>query len=137
MRKIGVIGVGSWGKNLLRNFSALNNCELVYACDINKELLEQSKEHYPNVKFVTDYKQICQDPEIHAVAIATTLSSHHEIAKAALNAGKHVFVEKPFTRSVEEAKELVRLADAKNLVLMVGHLLKYHPAVLKIGRAHV
>jgi len=132
MRKIAVIGVGSWGKNLLRNFSSLHTCQLVYACDLDNQKLIQSAEQYPNVKFVNDYQLICQDPQIDAVAIATTVTSHYKIAKDFLEAGKHVFVEKPFTRSVEEAEDLVKISTERSLVLMVGHLLKYHPAVIKL-----
>jgi len=128
MITVGVVGAGYWGKNLVRTFASLENSNLKYIVDSSPEILE-SHADYTDVIRTQDYQELMSDPEVDAVAIATPPVTHHKVAMAALEAGKHVFVEKPMTLDVGEAKELVDCARKKNLKLMVGHLLLYHPCV--------
>jgi UDP-2-acetamido-3-amino-2,3-dideoxy-glucuronate N-acetyltransferase len=120
---IALVGVGYWGKNLARNFSELG--ALYCLCDPNLKTNENIAAQY-NVP-VLSFEQILQDEKISAVAIVTPATTHYELAKKALEAGKHVFVEKPMTLNLDHAQELCRLAKAKKRKLMVGHLLQYHP----------
>ncbi len=129
---IGVIGTGYWGKNLVRNFYELN--ALTAICDFDPATLDSLKAQYPKAKIYTASRDLLQDPEIKAVAIATPAATHYEEARLALLAEKDVFVEKPLALKVEEAEELVALAKEKNKILMVGHLLHYHPAVEKLKK---
>lgn len=128
--KIGIaqVGVGYWGKNLLRNFAALPNAELVMVCDQRPHVLTTVFEQYPQAYTTTRYADILESSAVDAVVIATETPLHFEMAEAALLAGKHVFVEKPMAQTVAEAERLVELAEANDLRLMVGHLLMYHPA---------
>lgn len=126
--RIAQVGVGYWGQNLLRNFAALPGVELVRACDQRPEILNKLSRQYPDLKTTTAYEALLEDDGINAVVIATETPQHYGMAAAALKAGKHVFVEKPMTQTVEEAEELVRLAEEHDRRLMVGHLLLYHPA---------
>ncbi len=127
---VGQIGVGSWGKNILRNLFELGVIKT--ACDSDYRIITPLKTIYPNVKFTTDFEDILNDREIAAVAIATPASTHYDMVKRALHAGKDVFVEKPLALSVAQAEELLKLAQSLDKVLMVGHILQYHPAVLKL-----
>jgi len=127
---IAVIGAGGWGKNLVRNFSELGVLKTV--CDASKELLKTRKSKYPRISFTNSYKDVLKDPEIQGVVIATPAATHYEIAKEALLAGKNTYVEKPLALQIEEAKELIALADKSKCILMVGHILRYHPAVNKL-----
>lgn len=129
---IGQIGVGQWGVNLLRNFSALPNCSVKFASDLNPAQRDKLSKEYPQTGFVADYNQILQDPEIDGVVIATPASEHYQVAKQALTSGKHVFVEKPITLDIKQAADLVALAKKINKQIMVGHLLLYHPATRKL-----
>src|SRR5215470_3165115 len=129
-KKIAVVGVGYWGKNLVRNFYELG--ALGALCDTNAELEEDYKKKYKDVKFCRNYQQVLADPNIQAVALATPAVTHYELAKAALEAGKDVLVEKPLAVDVKHGEELVKLAHAKGRILMVGHILRYHPAILKL-----
>lgn len=134
MRKpnIAVIGAGYWGKNLVRNFSSIG---VLYAiCDKSKTLLADIREEYTEVKVCHSPEKIFALDEIDAVAIATPAESHYPLAKAALLNGKDVFVEKPLSLSVNEAIELNRIAKGQSRVLMVGHLLQYHPAIIKLKK---
>ncbi len=124
--RIAQIGVGYWGKNLLRNFSSLADVQMV--CDSNPGVLKRLEGQYPGISTTSDFKDIVNNSEIQAVVIATETPLHFDLAHAALDAGKHVFVEKPMAQSVKQAEELVRVASANNVQLMVGHLLMYHPA---------
>ncbi len=132
MIKIGFVGVGGWGRNLLRNFFDHPEAEVKTAADLVPERLREVRERYPGVEATDDYRRILEDGDIQAVVVATPGAAHYEIARQALEAGKDVFVEKPMTIAGERAEELARLADRKKLVLMVGHLLLYHPAVRKL-----
>src|SRR5258708_34586118 len=131
-KRVAVIGVGYWGKNLVRNFYELGT--LVALCDSNQLLEEDYKKKYQGVKFCTNYQEVLSDPSIHAVALATPAVSHFEMAKAALEAGKDVIVEKPLAIDVKHGEELVKLAEEKHRILMVGHILRYHPAILKLQK---
>src|SRR5918911_1708091 len=129
---IGVIGCGYWGPNLLRNFSENEDARLRWMCDLDSERLETLGRRYPSAKTTTDYRQLLADPELDAVVIATPVSTHFNFAREALQAGKHVLVEKPFTASVEEAEGLIELAERRGLTLMVDHTFIYTGAVRKI-----
>ena len=127
--KVAVVGAGYWGKNLVRNFATANRCNLKYVCDLDEKLLAVQKKSFPFIETVTSLDDVLGDGEIDAVVVATGVPSHFKIAKKSLEAGKHTYVEKPLTSTGREAKTIVELAREKNLKLMVGHLLEYHPAV--------
>lgn len=127
--RIAVVGLGYWGPNLLRNFSNIDNCRVKTCCDLDWKVLERTKKQYPSVDVTDNYDILVSDPDLDAVAIAVTASKHFELAKKAILNGKHVFVEKPLTTTLQDAEELVGLAQEKGVKLMVGHLMEYHPAV--------
>jgi UDP-2-acetamido-3-amino-2,3-dideoxy-glucuronate N-acetyltransferase len=129
-RNIAVIGCGYWGKNLVRNFAELNALHTV--CDANPSVLKDCLSRYPEVNTETEYSRVLKSEAIKGVVIASPAAFHYEMAKKALLAGKDVFVEKPLALKIEEGRELVELAEKDNRVLMVGHLLEYHPAVVKL-----
>ncbi len=129
-QKIAVIGCGVWGRNIVRNFYNLNVLEIV--CDLDESNLQKVKEQYPGVKTTNDFNEIIENPEITAVAVVTPSHTHYKVVKAMLEAGKNVYVEKPISTVAQEAKDLTELAHRKGLVLMVGHLLLYHPAVNRL-----
>ncbi|MES2474683.1 MAG: Gfo/Idh/MocA family oxidoreductase [Verrucomicrobiota bacterium] len=122
---IGVVGLGYWGPNLARNFSMLPDCRLGALCDFDPERLEKIGFSYPGVPKFSDLESMLTDAAVDAVAIATPVPSHYQLAKAALMAGKHVLVEKPFASSVAECEELASLAMDLNLRLMIGHTFLY------------
>ena len=126
--RIGVVGLGYWGPNLLRNLHDLPGVEVAAMCDRRTDLLEQFGRRYPAVARTTDFDDLLGD-EIDAVVIATPVSTHHPLALAALEAGKHVFVEKPLAASSAEAEELVEVASERGLTLMPGHTFLYSPPV--------
>jgi predicted dehydrogenase len=128
MITVGVIGAGYWGKNLVRTFDALETTVLRYIADSSEETLSRY-DTYTNALKTNDYMKVIGDASLDAVVIATPPVTHHEIALAALRAGKHVMIEKPMTLSVNHAQELVSAADKSGKKLMVGHLLLYHPCV--------
>jgi predicted dehydrogenase len=130
--KIGIIGLGYWGPNMVRNFLANSNVVSVVCCDLNPKRLESIKQRFPAVETVMDYKAILKNPSVVAVAIVTPVSTHFKLAKEALEAGKHVLVEKPMTESVKDAQILIDLAAKKNLTLMVDHTFIYTGAVRRI-----
>lgn len=127
---IGLIGLGYWGKNILRSTHELGI--LHTACDSNQDILSERKEQFPRVNYTASYVDILNNHDITAIAIASPAITHYEYVKKALLAGKDVFVEKPLALTVREGEELVRLAEKDNRVLMVGHILQYHPAVIKL-----
>ena len=129
-QKIAVIGMGMWGKNIVRNFYNLNVLE--YVCDLDEDSLRTVREQFPGVKTTKDFNEIISNPEITGVAVVTPSHTHFKLVKTALEAGKNVYVEKPISTVAEEAKVLTELADSKGLVLMVDHLLLYHPAVNRL-----
>ena len=132
MLTVGVIGCGYWGPNLIRNFINLKDAEVKVCSDIDEKRLEHMKQLYPSLATTTDYKEVINDESIDAVVIATPVSTHYTLAAEALEAGKHVFCEKPLTQSVEEGVKLVDLADEKGRTLMVGHTFVYTAAVNKV-----
>jgi predicted dehydrogenase len=130
--RIGVIGCGYWGPNLVRNLVESAACEEVACCDLRPDRVAALARRYPTLRTSTDPAAFLRDPSLDAVMIATPLATHHALAKAALLAGKHVFVEKPFTERRAEAVELIRMARRRRRVLMVGHTFLYSPPVRKI-----
>ncbi|QSJ15264.1 Gfo/Idh/MocA family oxidoreductase [Nostoc sp. UHCC 0702] len=129
---IGVIGYGYWGPNLVRNFAEIPNAQVTKVSDFKPELLAKAQVRYPSIQVTTDCRDIFTDPKIDAVVIATPVSTHFDLALAALQAGKHVLVEKPMTASSEQAKRLIEEAEKRNLVLMVDHTFVYTGAVRKM-----
>ena len=130
--RVGMVGLGGWGKNLLRNFAALPQSDLRWACDADPGARAMYEPANPGVRFTADYRDLLSDPQLEAVVLATPVPTHFELARQALAAGKHVLVEKPMTWRAAEARELRDLVRAANRTLMVGHLLRFHPAVDKL-----
>ena len=130
MTKVGVAGLGYWGPNLARNFDEL--ADLTWLADLSPELQEKFAARYPNARVTGDFDELLADDALDAVVIATPVPTHYELAKKALEAGKHVLVEKPPAMTAAEMDELVALASGRDLVLMPGHLLLYHPGVIKL-----
>jgi len=129
---VAVIGGGGWGKNHVRNFAEIPSCRLKTVCDLNEKVLAAHKAAYKEVEVTTKSDAVLADREVDAVVIATDAASHYPLARQALEAGKHVFVEKPMTLAPADSEDLVKRADAAKKVLMVGHLLEYHPCVLQL-----
>lgn len=127
-----IVGLGYFGPNLLRNFAAQQECEMVYACDLDEFRLQNTSRMYPAVKVTKRYEDILEDPSIELVLIATPTSTHFGLAHKALEAGKHVFIEKPMTATVDEADALNALAAEKNRMIFVDHTFVFAPAVQKI-----
>ena len=130
MTRIAVAGLGYWGPNLARNFDEL--AELTWICDAAEDSLAKYAERYPQAQATSDFADLLAQPDLDAIVIATPVPTHYELAKAALEAGKHVLVEKPPAMRGDEMDELVRIASERNLVLLPGHLLLYHPGVVKL-----
>jgi predicted dehydrogenase len=127
---VGVVGLNYWGPNLVRNFDDL--AELTWLCDLDDERRASLAERYPNARATARFEDLLEDDALDAVVIATPVPTHYALAKQALDAGKHVFVEKPPAMRAAEMDELVELAAERGRVLMPGHLLLYHPGVLKL-----
>jgi len=132
MITIGVIGCGYWGPNLIRNFAENERAQLRWICDTDERRLHTIGRRYPATQTASDYRQLLADPELDAVVIATPVATHYKFARAALDAGKHVLIEKPFTTNSREAGELVGLATKRGLTLMVDHTFVYTGAVRRI-----
>jgi predicted dehydrogenase len=130
--RIGVAGLGYWGPNLARNFSALAGCELAWCCDPSARARERIAPQFPGARLAEDLEELLSDRLLDAVALATPVPSHADQAVRVLEAGKHCFVEKPLAQSVLDAERAVAAAVASGRVLMVGHLLEYHPGVQKL-----
>jgi predicted dehydrogenase len=124
--RVGVVGCGYWGPNLVRNFRQSADCNLKVLCDASEQRLSHMRRLYPELAMTNSFDDLLNDPELDAVVIATPLRFHYTMAKAALSVGKHVFIEKPMARTEAEAAELVSLAERQGLVLMVGHTFS-HP----------
>jgi predicted dehydrogenase len=127
--RIGVAGLGYWGPNLARNFASLPGCELRWCCDASEETGARAAARFPGVRTTTRLDDLLADPELDAVALATPVPTHADLAAQVLGAGKHCFVEKPLGQSVAEAERAVSAAAEADRILMVGHLLEYHPGV--------
>jgi predicted dehydrogenase len=129
---IGVVGMNYWGPNLARNFDRMQGCRLAWVCDRDEDVLERHRASYPGSAFTTRYEDLLEDETLDAVVIATPVPTHAALTRMALDAGKDAFVEKPLALTGADARELAELADARGRVLMVDHLLVYHPAVQKL-----
>ncbi|WP_235396960.1 Gfo/Idh/MocA family protein [Faecalicatena contorta] len=131
--KIALIGYGYWGPNVAKNLYKNKEYEFVAICDKKVDRLEKANKVYANaVKYIENHREIMDNPEIDAVALAVETSAHYTLAKEALLAGKHVYVEKPFTDNVKDAEELLALAEERNLKIHVDHIMVYHPVIRKI-----
>ncbi|MGB9186344.1 MAG: Gfo/Idh/MocA family oxidoreductase [Solirubrobacteraceae bacterium] len=130
--RVGVAGLGYWGPNLARNFAALPDCELVWCCDESEAARTRVAAMFPGVQTTADLSELLADDELDAVVLATPVPTHAELAVRVLEAGKHCFVEKPLAQSVADAQRAVAAAQRAGRVLMVGHLLEYHPGVEKL-----
>ncbi len=132
MITLGVIGYGYWGPNLVRNFAEVPGGRVGFVTDLRSTRLAQVTARYPATKVSTDYRDLITDPSVDAVAIATPVSSHFDLAMEALRAGKHVLVEKPMTSTSEQSLTLIEEAEKRGLVLMVDHTFVYTNAVAKM-----
>lgn len=132
MIRVGVIGYGYWGPNIVRNFHGQEHTRVGMLCDKSAPALARAKRNYPAIEVTTDPCEVLKSPKVDAVAVITPVWTHYELAKAALENGKHVFVEKPFTSNSDQAKELIDLAASKNLQIMVDHTFLFTGAVRKI-----
>ncbi len=132
MIKVSVVGVGYWGPNLIRNFVSNPHTHIEMVCDVKPERLEYITRLYPSLKTTTDYRDLVSRPDVDLVAICTPVFTHYEIARAVLNAGKHVLIEKPMTSTAAQAEELVNLAEKKRRKLFVDHTFIFTGAVRKI-----
>ncbi|MBU0728535.1 MAG: Gfo/Idh/MocA family oxidoreductase [Proteobacteria bacterium] len=132
MINIAIVGCGYWGPNIIRNFNSLKDCKVKTICDLSEERLAHMKTLYPAAETTKDYEQLINDPEIHAIAIATPVHAHFKLAEKSLNAGKHTLIEKPMAASVAECVKLKALAEKKKLTLMVGHTFLYSQPVRRI-----
>jgi predicted dehydrogenase len=130
--RVAVVGLGYWGPNLVRNLHEIEGGDVVAVCDVREDALAGIARRYPAVRRTTRYEDILADPDVDAVAIATPVSSHHPLASAALDAGKHTFIEKPLAGSAAEALDLVERAGQRGLVLMPGHTFLYSPPVTMV-----
>jgi protoporphyrinogen oxidase/predicted dehydrogenase len=132
--RVAVVGLGYWGPNLVRNFSESAMFELAWACDLRQEALDAVARRYPGIARTTRYEDVLRDADVDAVAVATPVSTHYALARSALEAGKHVFVEKPLAAASEDILELTQVADGNDLILMPGHTFVYSPPVTTIKR---
>lgn len=132
MVKVGVVGYGYWGPNLVRNFSECHDATVVAVSDLDGRRLQTVQTRYPAIRTTTDYRDIVRDPQVDVVAIATPVSAHFNIGMEALRAGKHVWLEKPMTRTADEAEQLIDEAEKRKLLLHVDHTFVYTGAVRKI-----
>jgi predicted dehydrogenase len=132
MIRVGIIGYGYWGPRIARNFNSANGCEVAVICDKSPETLRRAKQAFPGIAVTSEVSDVMSAPDIDAVAVITPVWTHFGLAKAALENGKHVFVEKPFTATAAQAEELIELAIRKNLKIMVDHTFLFTGAVKKI-----
>lgn len=129
---IGIVGAGGWGRNHVRTFASLPGAELRYVCDRSTEIRDALARSYPTTRYLEDVGEALADPELRGLVIATDAPSHFEIARQALLQDKDVLVEKPLSLRMREAEEICRLAKERGRIVMVGHLLLYHPAVIAL-----
>ncbi|MGD0046026.1 MAG: Gfo/Idh/MocA family oxidoreductase [Bryobacteraceae bacterium] len=132
MIRVGIIGYGYWGPHIARNFNAADDCEVAVICDKSPTAQQRIRRAYPDVRATCDVSEVLRSPQIDAVAVITPVWTHFELAKTALENGKHVFVEKPFTSTAAQAEELIELAARKHLTIMVDHTFLFTGAVRKI-----
>jgi predicted dehydrogenase len=131
--RVGLVGLGYWGPNLARNLNTLESCELVWCCDADDSSRDRWQRLHPEARFTAEFDELLADPELDAIALATPVPTHAPLAERILAAGKHCFVEKPLAQDAASAERVARLADERGLVLMVGHLLSYHPGVRQLA----
>ena len=129
---IGVVGYGYWGPNLVRNFTAVEGAQVVAICDMDERKMALGRRRHPGVMITSEFRNLLNDKRIDAIAIATPVHTHFELALAALKAGKHILVEKPLAQTSEQVRRLIEEAERRNLILMVDHTFLYTPAVQKI-----
>ena len=129
---VGVVGLGYWGPNLARNFASIPGCELAYVCDADDGARDRVSAMFPAARATSELDELLADPALDAIVLATPVPTHAELAVRALEAGKHCFVEKPLAQSAADAERAVAAAQRAGRVLMVGHLLEYHPGVRKL-----
>ncbi|HWK26170.1 MAG TPA: Gfo/Idh/MocA family oxidoreductase [Solirubrobacter sp.] len=132
LTRIGVAGLGYWGPNLARNFAAIPSCELAWCCDASEAARERWAPAFPGARFTADLDDLLEDDTLDAVVLATPVPTHGPLAERVLDAGKHCLVEKPLAYTVEDAERAVAAAERSGRILMVGHLLVYHPGVDKL-----
>ena len=130
--RIGVVGLNYWGPNLARNVDQLPGAQLAWCCDLDEKVLAKARVAFPEAAHTLDLEQVLADATVDAVIVATSVPTHYELGKRVLEAGKHAFIEKPMALRAADAEGLVRTADEHDRLLMVGHLLEYHPAVRKV-----
>ncbi len=130
--RVGLVGLGYWGPNLARNLARSEQAELAYLCDLSVDLHDKYRSSFPGATFTTDYEQLLGDDTLDAIVLASPVPTHYKLGCMAVDAGKHTFIEKPIALTAADAADLVERAEARNVRLMVGHLLEYHPAVLKV-----
>lgn len=130
--RVGVVGLGYWGPNLARNMDRLPNAELAWLCDLSEDLLARYGSTFPQARATSRYDDLLEDDALDAIVLASPVPTHHALGIQALEAGKHAFIEKPLALNATQAQELVDAADRSDVLLMVGHLLEYHPAVLMV-----
>lgn len=132
MVRVGIVGYGYWGPNIVRNFNGIDGCRVKKICDMSEDARRRAQKAYPGIEQASDWKALASAPDIDAIAVITPVSTHFEVAKKALENGKHVFVEKPFTANTAQAEQLIELAERKNLKIMVDHTFLFTGAVRKI-----
>jgi predicted dehydrogenase len=130
--RVGVVGLGYWGPNLARNFALIKGCEVAWLCDASEQARERLAPAFPSARTSADLDDLLADEELDAIVLATPVPTHAELAVAVLESGKHCFVEKPLATSAADAERAVAAARAADRILMVGHLLEYHPAVSRL-----
>jgi predicted dehydrogenase len=130
--RVGVVGLGYWGPNLARNLGASPGCELAWLCDASEHARAKLERSFPNARSTARLEDLLADPELDAVVLATPVPTHAELAVAVARAGKHCFVEKPLATNAADAERAVQAAADAGKILMVGHLLEYHPAVVRL-----
>src|SRR4051794_1864058 len=133
MIRVGVVGLGYWGPNLARNFAAIEGCQLAWCCDSDGARRERWAPVFPEARFTADLQDLLDDDALDAVVLATPVPTHGPLAERVLATGKHCFVEKPLAYSVEEAERAVAAAERAGRLLMVGHLLVYHPGLERLA----
>lgn len=132
--RVACVGAGYWGKNLVRNFSVADGAELAVICESDEKLRQKLTREYPSATVTEAYSRVLEDPSIDAVVLATPGSTHASLAREALTAGKHVFIEKPLAQTVSEARELADLAERTGRVLVCGHLMLFHPVFKRVAQ---
>jgi predicted dehydrogenase len=130
--RVGVVGLGYWGPNLARNFAEVPGSELAWCCDASEQARNRCLARFPSVRVTSSLEELLADPSVDAIALATPVPTHAELAVRVLGAGKHCLVEKPLAQSVDAAQRVLAAAEASGRLLMVGHLLEYHPGVRKL-----